>query len=347
MDRADFLPAGTEPDPRPDPQAVLAAFGLLGPVTEMAPISGAWSNRVYRLDAGGASFALKELRNPWSLSRWEEWLVEASRFEMLAIGARVAAPVPIMTAEGAWFAWVERAAGGAPALVRLHEWVEGTRFDTGPVDAGVAVWAGTLLATLHALAVKPEDRTIFPTPNTDTIARWPHLTAAARRAAVPWAELMTAAAPSVTTIADLVRAAGHRPDDELMTHGDVDQKNLIASRHGPVLCDWDVAAPLVPRRELVDVAMSLAAWERFDIARHVVRAYRAAGGDDSDPESADLGQPLAVGLDWVALNIERAVGLRPAGHDECLLARSLVPGLLAAIPTQLEIALRVGEVLAM
>ena len=64
-----------------------------------------------------------------------------------------------------------------------------------------------------------------------------------------------------------------------MTHGDIDQKNIVCGPGGPVLCDWDVAMPLVPRRELADVAMSMAGWQQPAIAREVLRGYRAAGGE--------------------------------------------------------------------
>ena len=47
-----------------------------------------------------------------------------------------------------------------------------------------------------------------------------------------------------------------------MTHGDVDQKNILLTADGPVLCDWDAAAPMIPARELADVAMSLAGWKQ-------------------------------------------------------------------------------------
>jgi len=50
----------------PDPAAVIAAFRLQVPVTAYAAVGGAWSNRVYRLDAGKRRYALKELRNPWA-----------------------------------------------------------------------------------------------------------------------------------------------------------------------------------------------------------------------------------------------------------------------------------------
>jgi Ser/Thr protein kinase RdoA (MazF antagonist) len=324
----------------------LDAFGLAGPVAGMKEVGGAWSNRVYRLKTGGIRFAVKEMRNPWANPRWAEWLEEAWAFEQQAIAAGVSAPEPIPNpTDGGCLAWVARVNGGSSAAVRVHHWVDGPPFDTGPVEPDVAAWAGAMLARLHRLRITPRDRSLFPVANTDTADGWSELVDAAGQAGVTWADQVAAAAPAVATIAELARAAGHRPEAEVMTHGDIDQKNLIAGPAGPVLCDWDLAAPLVPRRELADVAVSLAAWRRFDIARDVVRSYRHAGGDDDDIEPSDLGQPMAIGLDWVAFNIERVIGRRPANPAERALAASLVPGLLDAIPRHAETALRIGDLL--
>jgi len=331
----------------PDPAAVIEAFGLPGPVTGWEPVGGAWSNRVYRLDAGGRRYAVKEMRNPWAEPRWQEWLAESWSFEQRAIAAGVAAPQPVPNpADGSCLAWVSRLGQNSQvtdAPVRVHHWTTGVPVSPGPVDVATARWAGQVLAILHGLRITPRDRGLFPVTSTATAGRWPELTEAARRRKAPWISLMEEAAPGVALIADLARAAGFRPDQEVMTHGDIDQKNLLLTASGPVLCDWDLAAPLVPRRELADVAMSLAAWTETAIAREVVRSYRRAGGDDTRIEPADLGQSMMIGLDWVAFNVERAIGLRPAATAEVSLARGIVPGLLAAIPAQAAAASRVRD----
>ena len=353
----------------PDPVAVIEAFGLPGPVTGWEPVGGAWSNRVYRLDAGGRRYAVKEMRNPWADPRWQEWLAEAWSFEQQAIAAGVDAPQPVPNpADGTCLAWVRRsqASPASPvspvsqaspsnqtspgnqaspdspdAPVRVHHWTEGAPVGPGPVSSRTAHWAGRTLATLHGLRITPRDRDLFPITSTAAAARWPELTEAARQRQAPWITEMEHAAPAVALIADLARSAGFRPDQEVMTHGDVDQKNLLLTKAGPVLCDWDLAAPIVPRRELADVAMSLAAWTDLDIARDVVRSYRAGGGDDTTIEPPDLGQSMMIGLDWAAFNVERAIGLRPSGAPEASLARELVPGLLAAIGVQAAAAARI------
>jgi hypothetical protein len=102
----------------------------------------------------------------------------------------------------------------------------------------------------------------------------------------------------------------------------------------------------VPRRELADVALSFGCWRDAGVARTVVDAYRAAGGNVPGFEPPDLGPALGTGLDWIAFNIERAIGLRPATAAESALGDSLVPGLLAALPGEVSKALRVGDILS-
>jgi Ser/Thr protein kinase RdoA (MazF antagonist) len=334
-------------DGSPDPQAVLAAFGLQGPDTSWAPVGGAWSNRVFRLAAGGRAYAVKQMRNPWGFGRWQEWLAEAWSLELRAIDAGVAAPQPVPEpATGSCLARV-RTVGeyGELVPVRVHRWVNGQPFGPGVVDEETARWVGRVVATLHGLVIEPGDRSLFPVLDTASATRWPDLTEAALRSGAEWAELMQGATSSASVIAELALAAGERPEKEVMSHGDIDQKNLLATASGPVLCDWDVAAPLVPRRELADVAMSMANWRAFDVAREVIRAYRSGGGDDTEIMPADLGQPMLVGLDWVTFNVERALGLRPASGDEVELATSLLPRLLGTIPAEVSAALRVTELL--
>jgi Ser/Thr protein kinase RdoA (MazF antagonist) len=258
----------------------------------------------------------------------------------------VAIPVPVPSPSGGCVAWVEQQGRTEPVPVRLHAWVEGTQPGPAPVSGQTASWIGRTLATLHLLGIRPADRSMFPLPDTTTADGWPDLITAARQAGAPWADQLQAVLPAVAEIAELARAAGHRPGDEVMSHGDIDQKNLVLAADGPVLCDWDVAMPMVPSRELADVAMSMAGWERQDIGREVMRAYRAAGGLVTGIRPGDLGQSMMSSLDWIAFNVGRATGARPAGPDEAALGSRLVPELLARLPRELELVRRADEFLA-
>jgi Ser/Thr protein kinase RdoA (MazF antagonist) len=247
---------------------------------------------VFRLETTIGRYAVKELRNPWAEPRFAQRLAEAWAFEQAARTAGVAAPEPIPALGGSCTATVTRADGQGTALVRVHRWVDGESVEPGPVAPVVARWAGETLARLHALAVSSADRSLFPGLAIDTAGRWPALIAAA-----------PSAGASVAAIADLAAAALRHPDEEVMSHADVDQKNLVLAAVGPVLCDWDVASPVVPQSELADVALALGDWADVEIARTVVRAYRAAGGRVGVFAPPDLAPSLVTYLDWMDLNV--------------------------------------------
>jgi Ser/Thr protein kinase RdoA (MazF antagonist) len=330
--------------PAPDPGAVIAAFRLPGAPVAMTPVAGAWSNRVYRLETTAGTYAVKELLDPWGERRLAERIAEAWQVELAAIAAGVAAPEPVAAPGGGPVVEIARAQG-PDAVVRVHRWAHGVPAGTGPVTAEVAAWAGGVLARLHGMRLRPRVRGVFPVPEAAAAREWPRLADAAARAAAPWAPAFRAVQPDVEAIARLVRAGGHRPGNEVMSHADIDQKNVLLGPSGPLLCDWDVAGPVVPRRELADVALSLAGWASRDIARVVVRAYGDAGGEIPAFVPEDLGAPLATSLDWIVLNAEVALGVRPAPPGRRRLAGELLPGLLADLPRHVEAALDVSRML--
>lgn len=126
-------------DEQPDPRAVLAALGLTG-AAAVAPVSGGWDTTIWRVDLGGATYALRLFRAAQAAT---------SRREALAMRAAAAAglPVPRIHAAGAW--------AGRPAL--LLEWRRGvpllTALQARParvLTLGAAF--GRMQAAIHAVA---------------------------------------------------------------------------------------------------------------------------------------------------------------------------------------------------
>ncbi|MFP5321505.1 MAG: phosphotransferase family protein [Acidimicrobiia bacterium] len=331
------------PEPVPDAGEVAAAFGLPAGAGPLVPVAGAWTNRVFRLVAGGEAYAVKEVRNPWDLPEWFDRIDEAWRLEQATIAAGVPAPAPVPNPRtSGWRADVDGGAG-EPVPVRVHRWVDGDVVPRVPTSEAIARWCGEVLAAIHALAMQPLRPEVFPAPDASSAQRWPALVEALEAADVAWVDLAHRATPSIEVIAELQRAVADEPTR--MGHRDIDQKNLLLTATGPVLCDWDVAGPEHPRVELVDVAVSMARWERPEVARAVLDGYRGAGGDVGPITAADLAPTLRSALDWVVLNVERALGRRGTEADRRL-GEQHAPELLAALPGRVEAALAIEAFLA-
>jgi hypothetical protein len=201
------------------------------------------------------------------------------------------------------------------------------------------------LATLHGLNLQPIDRSLFPTPTTTTADSWDRLVSAAAARDAQWTSQLIGMSTVVRHARDLADAATERSADEVMSHGDIDQLNIVLNPAGPVLCDWDVAAPWVTTHELVDTAISLATAKDFVIGRRVVAAYCRTARIEVHLEPCDLGPALMVGLDWVAFNVERALGPRQRTTEEIRLSEQLVPNLLVEFRAGVDIAERIPELL--
>ena len=299
----------------PDPAAVLAAFGEPGEVTAYAEAAGGWSNRVWRLSTSRGDYAVKELRNAWGEPRWLEWLAEGWRLELAARDAEVAMPEPVPNpVTGEPVAYVERSDGSGPVPVRLHRWVDATAVPREPVGRDLAQWVGGTLATVHALALRPGTPDLYSgRVGLVTAAVWPDLVARSRAAGASWAEDLAAAADVALRASALLEPWD--PAEEVLCHGDVDQKNLLIAADGPQLCDWDVVLPRLPAHDLAETALSMASWRSPAVVGAVVSAYREGGGSSRPLEPSDLGPSLASRLGWIRFTVDRALQPRQAGPE--------------------------------
>lgn len=324
----------------PDPRGVLEAFGLPGEVTSYAEVGGGWSNLVLRLSMTRGDYAVKELRNAWGEPRWMEWLDEGWRLENACAAMGVAIPEPVPAPDGGPVAYVLPAEGGAAVPVRVHRWVESDTVPRRPVDDALAAWVGRTLAAVHALALRPVRPDLYSGRVGLTRADvWPGLVARSRAAGAPWAEALASAEHLARRASDLL--VPWDDAEAVLTHGDVDQKNLLLGAGGPLLCDWDVVLPAVPSHDLAHAALTMAGWSDPAVAAAVVRGYREAGGASAALEPHDLGPALASRLGWIRFTVDRA--LDPAAIEPDRAAAAAVPDLLDDLARRVDVAERIAE----
>ncbi|HUZ44474.1 MAG TPA: aminoglycoside phosphotransferase family protein [Acidimicrobiales bacterium] len=331
----------------PSARAVASLFALGDPIGPMAPVGRARSNRVFRLRTQGGTFAVKERLDLGSDPGWEADLEQAWALELRAGEAGVSIPLPVPNPdEGGPLGWVPRLGGGADAGVRVHHWVAGSPCPPGPVSAKVARWAGTGLARIHGLGVVPPEPAPYSRPEPPGEEAWAELVRAAEVAGVFWAPVLRPIGALVAGVRERARAAPLRPDAPVLTHGRLDQDNVVLGARGvPFLCDWDRAGLRPPAEDLAVTALNLGAWTDFDTVRVVLGAYGAAGGPGRSLGDDELAGVLSRYLDQLVFNIERAVGLRPAPPEVARRSSRAVPALIDGLGLRVEVARRIHELL--
>jgi aminoglycoside phosphotransferase (APT) family kinase protein len=327
----------------PEPRAVLAAFGIPGAVTSYAEVDGGWSNRVLRLRTGtGDDLAVKEIRNPWGVARWRDWLDEGWRLERAAMAAGITAPAPVLAPDGGCVAEVDRADGSGSCWVRVHRWVEGRAVPREPVGTDLARWAGSALAVVHRLALRPLQPDLYAgRVGLTTADVWPDLVARASAAGASWAADLEAHEPTARRATALLGPV----DDAaaVLVHGDLDQKNLLLSDSGPVLLDWDVVVPAAPSHDLAHAALTLASWREPAVACAVLDGHAAESGSTTALRPSDLGPALASRLGWIRFTVDRALDAAARGDADVDAAGHEVEALLKDAVRRVEISEQIGE----
>jgi hypothetical protein len=320
--------------------ALVRAFGL-GPATSpMRHVEDDWSGHVWDLETASGPVLLTRLASyvPPEHVEAAAGLVDA------AIAAGVAAPPPVRTP-----------AGRVTMTVDGQHWRAHHRIPLGPLPTKpptpeLAAAAGTLLGTLHALALPPP----APVARWLTYRRseedWSRLVDRARQAGMPWAEALAGAVPGFVAL-DAVRDDRDPDARAIFSHCWVaPDATRVAGRDQLVLTTWDHAGAIPPDWELANALMS---WCEtidgpgiLDLApgRAFLATYRARV---EAPERLELRMFTAGVSAWLNWTATRVMIVLDGDRDDDQLpkARRNVPGLLTA-PLSLDRLARFMDALA-
>lgn len=285
-------------------EAVADRFQLGPLVGPPVSVSGGLLNRMWRLETNAGCFAVKEL----NLVRDQVPDFEAVySFELAAGQAGVPLPTPVPDpASHRAVARLEQ----PTAAVLVHHWAEGTPMPATPVTDQYAYRLGVALADLHSL------HTDWPAaedpPEMLTDREWATLADTARRAEMPWAAKLASTTSAFARIGALVTEWNRRDDAVVVSHRDVNPKNLLEHEGLPVIVDWETLGWVSVAHELGATAASLA-YQRdgagFDgeVFHSVLSGYRSRGRTVPEPGPHWFAALFGVWLYTVQRNIERCI----------------------------------------
>lgn len=254
----------------------------LGQLTrDPQPVSGGFLHRMFRLDTAAGTYAVKALNpdvmaRPEALNNMRVGEQINAAFGMKNAAFRVCAPVNgVVEADGAYFV--------------VYPWVEGAPVYPPQITAEHCRIMGDALGFIHAANVQVEG--MQP--------------AAAVRQPFDWS-LAVADAPARWD-AQVLAAQEKLLGVQVISHRDLDPKNVMWQGMEPCIIDWEAAGYVNPWQELVEL---LNYWADDELkARAMISAY----GRHMDLSLADWDAAIAASMDgmlgWLHYNLRRAKGL--------------------------------------
>jgi thiamine kinase-like enzyme len=282
------------------------------PSGSLGQVAGGFHHRMWQLNTNCGSFAIKQLAD--DLDMQDAATVE--RMNATEITAR------------------EFSEHGVPALYSLasarqhlqlldgvgylvYPWTKATACHKNGIKKKHALAVARILARIHRSDIRvPELHDVPALPL--TAERVIDLVQLARQRNVRESKLLEARLDDLLEVVELqAPALSVLQHDQVVSHGDLDHKNVLWDEAGePLLIDWESARRLNPTYELLLEALD---WggitAHFETGPFVtfIEAYLDAGGKivaDEVPAVADAIQ--AAWVEWLLFNVGRAVGLHDA-----------------------------------
>ncbi|MEU0564438.1 phosphotransferase [Nonomuraea sp. NPDC005983] len=275
------------------------------------PLSGYSSASAWKLRTEAGLWVVKA---QYAIKRWE---VEAMRhsgdLERAALAAGIAVPRPVEGGEGAAGFWAP--APGGTEYLRVSAWADGPRAEL-PAGRELAAWLGGTVAALAAVAPPVDVRQGRGYP-LHPLAQWEEWLSTESVGRREKARLLSAAADGTPLVQEAL-AASRSPF--VLSHRDLNHRNILLTPHGPTLIDFDQAGPEVPWWELVHFAFLLACASLGDdepdpvLLGAAVSAFAERGGNVGELDLSAFAGLLRGMLEWPAANLMVLAGDAPAAR---------------------------------
>ena len=285
---------------------VCAAFGLGRPFSRGHGVAGGFTHRTWRLQAEGGAYAVKLLHEHWREPERRRAYEGTFELERRAVTAGLPAAEPVIAPDGSWL--VDLSQGP----VRVHRWVDGVPLRDSQVGVQEARQLGGVLAAIHGLGIRRE------VAAADLLPLWDPST---------WDEYalelqeLRGLLPAMERLRDVVAAGRSLVGQPVLSHGDLNVKNLLRQPDGVlVLLDWDSAEPTDPAMDAAGAAAWLGGLDgsapRPAIVRAFMRGYRDGGGEFEKADYRVFAGMLNGLHGWLFALYRRAVSAPTAAERE-------------------------------
>lgn len=300
-------------NPKKDLETLCRYAGLGELLSEPSPVSGGLLHRMFRLHASTGNYAVKKL-NPNIMKR-ETALANYINSERIA--NFMSDRIPVLPAKTIHGRAIQNLNG---QFYLIFDWIEGEALAPHEIVNGHCRQIGGILAEIHhSDAVRlnvPKEKAVVP-----AAIDWHPYARKGKENCMPWAEEFN------RSLADLdkwytgaVEAANDLSSYSVISHRDLDPKNVLWLQNKPVIIDWESAGYIHPAQDLIETLIYWSQDRNGKIMKvkffAFLEGYRMNGGTVVSDWNRVLTNGFLGKLEWLEYNSKRSLWIECADEEE-------------------------------
>ncbi|MFU1793116.1 phosphotransferase [Paenibacillus azoreducens] len=276
-------------------------------------ISGGFLHRMYAVETATGKYAIKAL-NPQIMLRPTAMANYIASEDIARIAAGKVGALPAIRANGTCLHEIE------DQYYLVFDWIDGSSLTSAEITPEHCMKMGDVLAELHLT-----DFSGFNIPDHRSegaqLINWNRYLQLGRVNGAEWLNLLLAnQAMLAEWNAQAIESENLLSADLVISHRDLDPKNVLWNQGRPIVIDWEAAGYVNPMKELIETAMywsentiGLTDQEKFTA---LINGYKQRYGSPQANWSIVLAGIFGGKLDWLEYNLKRSLWIECTDPQE-------------------------------
>ena len=221
----------------------------------------------------------------------------------------------------------------------IYPWVEGKCIKPNEITVSHSIKIGKILAEIHKvdltfLNISRDDEKVL------NIVDWDNYLQAGNKRYAAWTERMTEMRDALYDINDRANIAQRCLNKNfIVSHRDLDSKNVLWQGEEPLIIDWESAGYINPMKDLLETALYWSENSSGHVEKEKFKAFIDAYKQKATMLATDWDAILYSNFigktDWLEYNLKRSLGMEASDEAEKNLGTEQVVLTINAIETYL------------
>lgn len=292
----------------------LCQISLLGELVNVPkPLSGGLLHRMYALKTAKGKYAIK-LLNPQIMLR-PTAMMNYINSEKIAYFASKKLPVlPAIKINGNFVQKVNS------QFYLVFNWVKGKSLKQNEIDKNHCEKISEILAAIHKTDFSELGLINNPSNNFDLI-EWSYYMEKGKESNAEWVDLFH---KNITNLKDwntsAIKSSELLASNMVISHRDLDSKNVLWNDYDPILIDWESAGFINPMQDLIETAIYWSENEEGEIDKDrffsFLRGYKISSGKLQADWNTVLANGFSGKLGWLEYNLKRSLWIECTDEQE-------------------------------